>query len=286
MNYQKIINIEGSGTDSPIQAWIPLPKGSASNTQIKRMSHNRWGLELLGKRETILEPKDYYNNFGYSNENIFEIHYFELPNSERLKLQLSFDFDCQDDKLIHSISPESGLLPDKFVNYTHPDIEAYATQLEKLARGKGSNYVETVAQELARTLKYEADPKTRVASEVLNTGTSDCGGYHALFCSLLRCRNIPSLLCFGFRGHRNNDYHTTAYWHDGARWIQKDINDMQSGNHVPTPILPMSIGTGIDISTEVTPDFPKSVDFLQHSLIWIEGSKPKSVSKEFLISQP
>lgn len=261
------------GNTKPIQVWIPISINSYIRSEVK----------VDGK---LIDLKP---SVGNSEINIFTMLYFNIEKVKKVAcLKVWFEYPKKVEINI-PVTPyflDLGLKSELYVNYDNKEIDMLISKIlgkEKVLNNK--LLVKKVKAFLNTNLKYEYSPKTRIASEVAKSLSSDCGGYHSLFCAILRKRGIHSQLCFGFRGDKSDKYHTTSVWFDGKKWIREDINDLQDNNGIVRPFIPITIGSGIDISTKHTPKFPKFVYHLQHSLVWIEGEKPLNIKGTFKIIQ-
>lgn len=128
--------------------------------------------------------------------------------------------------------------------------------------------VDNISKFLVERLHYHTNPLSRIANDVLQSKLSDCGGYHALFCALLRAVQIPAVPDFGYRLSSNNQPHVWAWWFDDNQWQMIDLNDRQKGIYHFTPRVSMYLNT----APTLLPDYPGAVrpPFIQSSWMWIK----------------
>jgi hypothetical protein len=107
-------------------------------------------------------------------------------------------------------------------------------------------YVKRVIDYLTKNLTYTDNPESRMATKVLEKKESDCGGYHTLFCALLRANDIPSIIDSGFRIDKGGP-HVWSWWYDKQknRWEIVDVNDIQQGSISISPRVSFGYGLGI-----------------------------------------
>lgn len=284
MVYRKTLEIaSGTNIDSPIQIWIPIPISSEYTLECHKLKP-RFSIEKFGFAEERFSDELYVRKEGISPNNIFKMVYLEIPNDkEKIKVNLEFEYTTSSTL---QLEPQDywekiGLEETNSVDYNHKFVLELAEKIENLSIRNKIPFSDMAFLYLARFLEYEENPTSRVASQVAKVMRSDCGGYHSLLCSLERIKGNPALLAFGFWGNMDEVYHTTAFILKDGLWQQRDLNDKQDNNGILTPFVPISIGTEIEIKTNETPEFPRQVEFLQHSLVWIEGAVPKSIKKEF-----
>lgn len=140
-------------------------------------------------------------------------------------------------------------------------IKNYAAQFHQTT---AAGLVKAISRHLVSFLDYSYPPLTRQASQVLSLQTSDCGGYHALLVAILRFKNIPSTLNFGWRVGVQQP-HVWATWWDKEKktWNFIDLNDLQEDRPYSPRIL-MTLGT----NPQLDPPFPRPIEFLQGGLAW------------------
>jgi UDP-N-acetylmuramoyl-tripeptide--D-alanyl-D-alanine ligase len=94
----------------------------------------------------------------------------------------------------------------------------------------------------------------------------DCIGYHGLFVSLLRARNIPAVLGVGFRLGRSDDPHVWAWFYD-KEWSSVDLLDDLVpiyGSNELFPRVLVSLGTTHNLKKVVGKDIV--ISYIQYCL--------------------
>lgn len=143
-----------------------------------------------------------------------------------------------------------------------PD-KAIKERAESLRSSNVAESVKNITNYLVKSLKYHYPPKSRDAKSVFESKESDCGGYHILFVSMLRCLKIPSVVDFGMRLPKYTPHVWSWYYDkDSNKWQFIDINDIQD-NKKDLDRVSYSLGVN-----PLVKDFPAKVQFLQNRLFW------------------
>lgn len=279
MKYIKELSVDTEQGDANLQVWFPIPINSISTVKVS--SHFSIGgltSEILPSFE--LDSSEFEFATAVNEDLGLKIVYLEIPR-KKTNYKISIEFEVDDYDVFPPTSEKflrNALDEETLVDFKSEKIAQMSRIIEERAKSKGVDFITEVKEYLKEKLTYMRDPLTRKASEVADSLTSDCGGYHSLFCALLRSKGVPAVLAFGYRaGYSNNDHTCAFYWKNNS-WVREDINDYQNGVSIQ-PFLVMSFGSGIDIKTKSTPSFPKPIQFIQHSLLWIENFKPNKVKK-------
>lgn len=271
MRFLKIVKVIPSSENvNPIQIWIPIPKKSIISSRVTSYSEYKILVEELGDSEN----------------NIFSVLYYSIQTNSEIRVEVEFEYEENSNDFIpyEDNYLNLGKVPDLYVDFKSNEIvELSKTIYPESKLYSEDKYIDSVREYLSKHLEYQVPASSRVASVVSKTMKSDCAGYNSLFAALLRLKDIPSLLIFGFNTDKNDKYHTTLYRFKDGKWIKDDVREYQAYSNEANPFLPISIGCNLDISTSNTPPFPRPVLHLQHSLVWIEGNPPEKVVQTFKV---
>lgn len=144
---------------------------------------------------------------------------------------------------------------------------------KKYSKLSDSEYIDEVSKYIKSNLGYKGFGTGTVADRYEYTDDIvqekldvDCIGYHGLFVSLLRARNIPAVLSVGFRLGRSDDPHVWAWFYD-KEWTSVDLLDDLVpiyGSNELFPRVLVSLGTTHNLQSIVGKDIV--ISYIQYCL--------------------